>query len=139
MAIDNPAIIIYMSMRAFFRSMPHSYSYRTTRIIDSIKKLSLNLLTLALLGLILWSGIELFSRYSFIGSQTVSSIIFIGEIMLFVLLAKLTYENTDRPGMILTVLVLIAVFFIFAFAGVRPFSVYKDSIFSGVATFFKFG
>lgn len=59
-------------------------------------KLVLNLLALALLGFIVWSGIKLFSG-QFLSSPLVGSLVFIVELAGFVMLARHITVNAWRP------------------------------------------
>ena len=88
----------------------------------------LNLSLLSLLGVIIWWGIKLFSQ-QFEGSSLVGSLVFLGEIILFVWMWRVVSKNSWRwPSMKLTVFSLALLFVVFAFAGVSPFSDHKDAI-----------
>jgi uncharacterized protein YkwD len=90
--------------------------------------LLLNLSILSLLGLIIWTGIKLFSQ-QFVQSPLVGSLIFLAEFCIFIWMWRVVAKNSWRwPSMKLTVFSLICLFVIFAFAGVNPFSDYKTSL-----------
>jgi hypothetical protein len=101
--------------------------YKITYILY---KLLLNLSLLSLLGLLVWSGIQLFS-HQFFKTPLIGSLIFVGEFVIFVVIWKFTAKHgSQQPSMKLTIFSLIALFFVFAFAGVSPFSAWKDSFFA---------
>jgi hypothetical protein len=98
-------------------------------VIYGLYKLLLNLSLLSLLGLLIWSGIQLFS-HQFFKTPLIGSLIFIGEFVIFVWIWKFTARNGSQwPSMKLTIFTLIALFFVFAFAGVSPFMEWKDAFF----------
>ena len=100
-------------------------------------KLFLNLLVLALFGLIIWSAVKLFSG-EFLNSPLIGSLVFFVEIVAFVLLCRHTRANRWRPPSIaVTALVIIAMLVVMAFAGVQPVSDYKDKLAFGIAEFLK--
>jgi len=91
-------------------------------------KLFLNLLILAVLGFITWSAIKLFSG-EFFNSPLIGSLVFFGEIIAFIILCRHIGNNRWRPPSILkTVITLVVISLILAFAGVQPISDYKDSV-----------
>jgi len=93
-------------------------------------KLLLNLLVLALFGVIVWSAVKLFSG-EFLHSPLIGSLVFFGEITAFVLLCRHTRANRWRPpSIVVTALVIIAMLVVMAFAGVQPMSSYKDNVIS---------
>jgi hypothetical protein len=100
------------------------------KIIHGLYKLLLNLSLLSLLGLLIWSGIQLFS-HQFFKTALIGSLIFIGEFVIFVIIWKFTAKHGSQwPSMKLTIFSLIAIFFVFAYAGVSPFLEWKDSFFA---------
>jgi len=104
------------------------YYTRKYKIVGKIYRLLLNLSVLSLLGLIIWSGIALFSK-QFIYSPLVGSLVFLAELGIFIWSCKVFAHNSWRwPSMKLTVFSLIGLFLVFAFAGVPPMSVYKDNL-----------
>ena len=110
-----------------------NFPLRKHKPIGKLYRLFLNLCILSLLGLIIWSGIKLFSN-QFTHSSLVGSLIFLAEFVCFIWMWRVVAKNSWRwPSMKLTIFSLICLFVIFAFAGVNPFSNYKDNIFS----FFK--
>lgn len=115
---------------SFIFSIEKWFHYYTRRhkVLGKLYRLLLNLSILSLLGLIIWSGVKLFSQ-QFVYSQLVGSLIFLAELVFFVWLWRIVSKNSWRwPSMKLTVFSLICLFVIFAFAGVRPFADYKTSI-----------
>ena len=90
-------------------------------------KLFLNLLVLAVFGFIVWSAIKLFSG-EFLNSPLIGSLAFFGEIVAFIFLGRHSRNNKWRPPSIFrTVIALVMIAIVFAFAGVQPLSDYKDS------------
>ncbi|MBA7634086.1 hypothetical protein ES703_41665 [subsurface metagenome] len=104
------------------------YPTRKYAYIGRLYRLFLNLVILCFLGLIIWTGIKLFSQQYF-GNQIIGSLVFIAELAFFIWLWRVVAKNSRRwPSMKLTVFVLVIVLLILAFAGVRPFSGYKDTL-----------
>jgi len=102
------------------------YPTKKHKSIGKLYRLLLNLSILVLLGLIIWSGIQLFSR-RFLYSELVGSLIFILEIVFFIWILRVVTKNSWRwPSMKLTVFSLICLFLVFSFAGVQPMAGYKD-------------
>jgi uncharacterized protein YkwD len=107
-----------------------SYVTRKHKFVGKLYKLLLNLSILAILGILIWSGIKLFSG-QFVQSSLVGSLIFLAELVFFIWMWRVISKNRWRwPSMKLTVFSLICLFVIFAFSGVKPFSDYKYSIVS---------
>lgn len=107
-----------------------SYITRKHKYVGKLYRLFLNLSILSLLGLLVWSGIKLFSQ-ELVQSSLIGSIIFIAEFIFFIWLWRVISKNSWRwPSMKLTVVFLLAVTIIFAFAGVQPVSSYKDDVIS---------
>jgi len=105
------------------------YFTRKYKTLGKLYRLLLNLSILSLLGLIIWTGIKLFSQ-QFIHGQLIGSIIFLAELVFFVWMWRIVSKNSWRwPSMKLTVFSLICLFVIFAFAGVKPFADSKTSLF----------
>jgi len=99
-------------------------------IIGRIYKLFLNLFLLVLLGIIVISGINLFSGQLH-HTPLVDSLVFFGEIACFIWLWTIFSKNRmRRPSMKLTIFATIAVFLVLAFAGVEPFVSYKNNLIS---------
>ncbi|HEX7365237.1 MAG TPA: CAP domain-containing protein [Dehalococcoidia bacterium] len=97
-------------------------------------KLFLNLLVLALLGLIVWSAVKLFLG-EFLYSPLIGSIVFFVEIAAFVLLCRHTRANKWRPpSIVVTTLVIMAMLIIMAFAGVQPLTNYKNNLTNRIDT-----
>lgn len=105
-----------------------SYYTRKHKIVGRIYRLTLNLATLSLLGLLIWSGVLLFTQ-QFMQSPLIGSLLFLLEIAVFIWLCRVVSKNSWRqPSMKLTVISVICIFVVFAFAGVQPFSNYKNEV-----------
>jgi len=112
-------------------------SLKKYKYLGKIYKFVLNLTTLMLLGLIIWTGIKLFSE-KFIPNVTMGSLIFVAELIFFIWIWKVGAKNSWRwPSMNLTVFSLLALFLIFAYAGVQPITDYKDLAFSSISSLFE--
>jgi len=110
------------------------YYTRRYKVLGKLYRLLLNLSILSLLGLTVWSGIKLFSQ-QFVYSQLIGSLIFLAELVFFVWLWRIVSKNSWRwPSMKLTVFSLICLSIIFAFAGVSPFTDYKNSFITRYTT-----
>ena len=104
------------------------YVTRKHKGIGKLYRLFLNLSILSLFGLIIWSGIRLFSQ-QFVQSSLAGSLVFLGEFVFFIWMWRVVSKNSWRwPSMKLTIFSLLAVSIIFAFAGVQPMSSYKDGV-----------
>ena len=104
------------------------YLTRKHKALGKLYRFLLNLSILALLGLIIWTGIQLFSQ-QFLHSPLIGSLIFLAEFVFFVWMWRIVSKNSWRwPSMKLTIFSLVCLVVIFAFAGVRPFSDYKTSL-----------
>lgn len=104
------------------------------KTVGRIYRLILNLSVLSLLGLLIWSGVLLFTQ-RFMQSPLVGSLLFVAEIAVFVWLCKVVSKNNWRqPSMRLTVISLICLFLIFSFAGVQPLADYKDAAIDRIRT-----
>ena len=111
------------------------YLTRKHKPIGKLYRLFLNLSILYVLGLIIWSGIKLFSQ-QFIYSPLAGSLIFLAEFVSFIWMWRVVAKNSwRRPSMKLTIFSLICLVVIFAFAGVPPMSVYKDNLVTSWNTF----
>jgi hypothetical protein len=107
-----------------------SITIKKYKTAGHLYKLLLNLAILSLLVLLIWSGVELFSHH-FFKSALIGSLIFIGEFVLFILLWRTVAKHGSQwPSVKLTVFSLVVLFFVFAFAGVSPFTVMKNHLFS---------
>jgi len=105
--------------------------------LGKLYRLFLNSALLSLLGFIIWSGIRLFSQ-QFIYSELIGSLLFIGEILLFVWMWRVVKRNSWRwPNMKLTAFSLMCVVVILSFAGVKPLSLYKDAVFDRVSSYLE--
>jgi ribosomal protein L37AE/L43A len=104
-----------------------SYTTYKHKRIGKLYRLFLNLSILSLMGLLIWSGVKLFSQ-QLMQSPLVGSLVLLAELILFIWLWRVVAKNSWRwPSMKLTVFSIICVFLVLAFAGVSPFSGYKDS------------
>ena len=113
------------------------YYTRKHKIVGRIYRLVLNLSVLSLLGLLVWSGVCLFTQ-RFMQSPLIGSFVFLLEIGVFIWLCRVVSKNGWRkPSIKLTVFSLICLFFIFSFAGVQPLSDYKDALFDSIYTYFR--
>ncbi len=114
-----------------------SYYTRRYKIVGRIYRLILNLSVLSLLGLLIWSGVLLFTQ-QFMQSPLIGSLLFLLELAVFVWLCRLVSKNGWRqPSMKLTVVSLICLFLIFSFAGVQPLSAYKDGLVSSISAYLR--
>ncbi|MFC2069893.1 hypothetical protein ACFLTB_01805 [Chloroflexota bacterium] len=96
--------------------------------IGKVYRLLLDLSILSLSGLIIWSGIKLFSQ-QYIHSPLPDSLVLLSELVSFIWMWRILSRNRWRwPSMKLTVFVLACITLVFAFAGVTPFSTYKDTL-----------
>ena len=120
--------LVYSVEKWFF------YITRKYKGIGYLYRLLLNLCILAVFGLIIWSGINLFSQ-QFVYSSLAGSLIFLAEFIFFIWMWRVVSKNSWRwPSMKLTLFSLTVIFIIFAFAGVPPMSVYKDNLFARLNT-----
>lgn len=98
-----------------------------------IYRLFLNLLLLSTFGFLIWFGIKLFGEHAF--DATVGSIVFIVSFVFFIWLWRHVKRNSWRnPSIKLTIVCLIALFIVTAFAGVQPMVSYKDGVANKVTT-----
>jgi len=120
--------LVYAIEKWFF------YVTRRYKWLGKLYRLFLNLSMLSLLGLTIWSGVQLFSQ-QFFHNALAGSLIFLAEFAFFVWMWRVVAKNSWRwPSMKLTVFSVICLLVVLAFAGVSPFSGYKDSflsVFSG--------
>ena len=113
------------------------YYTRKYKIVGRTYRLILNLSLLSLLGLLVWSGVSLFTQ-QFMQSPLIGSLVFLLELAVFIWLCRVVSKNGWRqPSMKLTVFSLICLFFMFSFAGVQPLSDYKDNLLSSISTYFR--
>ena len=104
------------------------YFTRKYKALGKLYRLLLNLSILSLLGLVIWSGIKLFSQ-QLDYSQLVGSLIFLAELVFFFWMWRIISKNSWRwPSMKLTMFSILCIVIIFAFAGVKPFADYKTSL-----------
>ena len=112
-----------------------SYYIRRYKIVGRTYRLILNLSALSLLGLLVWSGVSLFTQ-QFMQSPFIGSLVFLLELAVFIWLCRVVSKNSWRqPSMKLTVASLVCLFLIFSFAGVQPMTDYKDVAIGEIATF----
>ncbi len=103
-----------------------SYITRKYKKIGNLYRLVLNLIILSIFGLLIWSGVKLFSQ-EFIKSSLNGSLIFLAELIFFIWMWRVISKNSWRwPSMKLTIFSIIILFSILAFAGVTPFDEYKN-------------
>jgi hypothetical protein len=113
-----------------------NYITRKYKTIGMLYRLLLNLSILSLLGLLIWSGIKLFSQ-QFVHSPLTGSLIFLAEFVLFIWMWIVVSKNSWRwPSMKLTMFSLIVLFLILAFAGAQPMKSFKDASFSAIGSVF---
>lgn len=104
------------------------YTTRKYKYIGKLYRLFLNLSVLCLLGLIIWSGVKLFSQQYF-SSPLVGSLVFLAELVFFIWMWRTVSKNSWRwPSMKLTVFLLVCMAVVFTFAGVPPLSTYKNTL-----------
>jgi DnaJ domain len=112
------------------------YPVRKHKTIGMLYRLILNLGILSYLGFVVWSGVQLFSQ-QFAGTPLTGSLVFLLECGFFLWLWWIVSKNSWRfPSMKLTLFALVAIFLVFSFAGVQPFSTYKDKYYPDVVSFF---
>jgi hypothetical protein len=100
-------------------------------------RILLNTGILFYLGFVIWSVVKLFS-HKFMATPLAGSLVFLGELVFLVWLWILVGRNNWRwPSMKLTILALIVIFVVFAFAGVQPMTGYKDNVLSSLSSFFS--
>ena len=122
---------------AVFYSIEKWLSYYTVKrkIFGRTYRLILNLSVLSLLGLLIWSGVLLFTQ-QFMQSPLIGSLLFMFELAAFIWLCRVVSRNKWRqPSMKLVVISLICLFLIFAFAGVQPMADYKDVAIGEITNF----
>jgi uncharacterized protein YkwD len=106
-----------------------TYHTRKHKYLGKIYRLLLNLSFLSMLGLIIWSGVKLFSQ-ELLKNSLIGSLLFIAELGFFIWIFRVVFKNSWRwPSMKLTVFSVVCLFVIFAFAGVKPMSSIKDDAF----------
>jgi len=104
-----------------------TYHIRRRTHLRRLCKLLLNLSILALFGFLVWFGGELFTGqwpHSPAGGATV----FVAALIALILLFRLGIQSPWPPSMGITVLSLVLLFAILAFAGVEPLATYKDTM-----------
>ncbi len=109
---------------SFIYSIEKWFHYFTRKYtgLGRLYRLLLNLSILSLLGLLVWTGIKLFSQ-QLVQSSLVGSLIFLAEFCFFIWIWRVVSKNRRRwPSMKLTIFSLIFLFLVLAFAGVSPFS-----------------
>jgi len=107
------------------------------KAIGMLYRLLLNLGILSVVGLLIWSGIGLFS-YRSVHSALVGSLILLAEFLLLIWAWRMVAKNSWRkPSMKLTIVGLICLSVAFAFAGVQPMAAYKDRIVSIISPVFN--
>jgi ribosomal protein L37AE/L43A len=100
---------------------------RKYRTVGRIYRLVMNLLVLSLLGLLVWSGVSLFTQQS-VQSPLIASLLFLAELAVFIWLCRIVSRNSWRqPSMKLTVFSMAGLFLVFSFAGVQPLANYMGT------------
>ncbi|GEM_PF-927579 len=113
---------VFYSTEKWFRYYTKKYKW-----IGKIYRLLLNLSILSLFGYLVWFGVKLFS-HQVVYSPLVGSLLFIFGFAFFIYMWRVVAKNSWRwPSMKLTVFSVICLSVVVAFAGVSPFSGYKDS------------
>jgi len=139
LAVGNAIPLLMLIGFSIIFSIEKGFSHFTRRYksIGKLYRLILNLSILSLLGLLIWSGVQLFSQ-QFFSNSIIGSFVFIAELILFVWIWKIVAKNSWRwPSMKLTVFTLIALFLVFSYAGVEPIKSYKDTAFSYIGSIFS--
>ncbi len=123
---------IFYSIEKWFH-----YLTRRHRVLGKLYRLLMNLSLLALLGLLIWLAVKLFS-HQLAQDPLVGSLMLLAGFVLFVWMCKAVARNSWRwPSMKLTVFSLICLFFVFSFAGVQPLSDYKDILFTSTSDYLR--
>lgn len=120
-----------------FYSIENWFYYPTRRHkgLGKLYRLVLNVSLLLLLGLLIWSGIKLFSQQLF-HSPPVDALMFLAQLGLLIGMGRTVSRNSWRwPSMKLTVFWVSVVAIVFAFAGVQPMASYKDGIAARLETY----
>jgi hypothetical protein len=113
------------------------YRTRKHKSVGKLYRIFLNLSIISLIWLMVLTGIELFSSQH-TRSPLTGSLIFLAEFVLFVWMWRVVAKNSWRwPSMKLTAFSLVVILTVFAFAGVKPLSNYKDAIVSGISNIFS--
>ncbi len=113
---------IYSVERWFF------YATRKYKSVGILYRVLLNFSILSLFGLLVWSGIRLFSQ-QLVQSSLAGSLIFFAELIFFIWMWRVVSRNSWRwPSMKLTIFSLACLIAVFAFAGVSPLDEHKDTV-----------
>lgn len=88
-------------------------------------KLLLNLSVLSLLSFLIWFGVLLFTKRSTL-DPVEGSAVFVVAAIAFIWLCRLGSRSPWQPSMRVTVVSLVCLFLVAAFAGVQPVAEYKD-------------
>ena len=114
-----------------------SYVFNKHRFFGGCYRLFLNLYLLATLAILIYQGVTLFT-YKSGENPAIGSIVLIIGIVFFVWLCRIVSKHSwRRPSMKLTTFSLVVILLIFAFAGVRPLSTYKDTAWDKITTAFS--
>jgi hypothetical protein len=133
---DVPLWVLFGFSIIFSLEKWFHYQLGKNKVLGKLYRLLLNLVFLSLLGILIWTGIKLFSK-EFVQNALIGSSIFICELGIFIWFWRVLARNSWRwPSLKLTVFSLIVLFIIFAFAGVQPPKEYKDEAFSYIASVF---
>ena len=103
----------------------------TTRfkLIGVLYKLALNLAVLSLVGLIIWTVVQIFITAGLPSDYSAYVFMLIVELVIFVYIARVFSNNSwRRPKLVPTFFLLAAVVIVLAFAGFEPLEPYKDAV-----------
>ena len=93
-----------------------------------IRKLFLNLLVIAGLGLVTWTGYLLFTHQTDTISGTVTLLLEVGFLIWIISVLRSPKYKRIKPSFKLTTFSVIAILLIFTFAGIQPLAGYKDNL-----------
>ncbi len=91
-----------------------------------IRKLSLNLLVIAGLGLVAWTGYLLFTQQTDATSGTVVLLLEVGFLIWIVSILRSPKYKRIKPSFKLVLFPLLGIVLVCAFAGIEPLATYKD-------------
>ncbi|MBI2852853.1 MAG: CAP domain-containing protein [Chloroflexi bacterium] len=129
-----PLWLILGFSSVFLIEKEFSYVTRKYKEIGIPYRLLLNLSVVSLGGLLIWSGIKLFSK-SLGSSPMVGTAVFVTEFVFFVWMWRVVFRNRWRwPSMKLTVSCLIGLLLVGTFAGVEPLATVKDRTLASLST-----
>lgn len=103
------------------------YYVRRHKHLRRLCRLLLNLTILSLLAFLVWFGIVLFGG-QWEREPLVGGVAFVGALVVLIGLSRLAMRNCWQPSMKLTVIALVVLFLVFAFAGVEPMVEVKNTL-----------